>query len=313
MQIITNRFQKELKQHGSGGFPFLVSRERLSRYEAGSFMWHWHPEIEITLVQRGRMLYRVNDRTFHLKEGEALFGNSNVLHTGAMEKMQDCEYISITFDPRLIYGFFQSTIHTRYVEPALQNFSRPAICIDGREGWHREFTGLIREIMGMDQERPPFYEMEIVIGLQRLWKLMLENGALDGGGPALNEGEYRRVREIILFVEKNYMNQFALKDVAAQIHLCESECCRLFKRYMKVTLFSFLQEYRIERSMEYLARGEPVGEIAGKVGFSDSNYYSKVFARVKGCSPRKYRERSLIPSPAGAKPPPSHKRAGRTP
>ena len=53
--------------------------------------------------------------------------------------------------------------------------------------------------------------------------------------------------------------------------------------------------------------------IAGKVGFSDSNYYSKVFARVKGCSPRKYRERSLIPSPAEAKPPPSHKRAGRTP
>lgn len=291
MQIITNRFQKELKQHGSGGFPFLVSRERLSRYETGSFMWHWHPEVEITLVQKGRMLYRVNDRAFHLKEGEALFGNSNVLHTGAMEQLQDCEYISITFDPRLVYGFFQSTIHTRYVEPVLQNFSRPAIHIDGREGWHREFGGLAREMIELDGERPLFYELEIVIRLQRLWKVIFENGAPDGSGLPLNEEAYQRIREIILFVEQNYMNKFALRDVAERIHLCESECCRLFKRYMKVTLFSFLQEYRIERSLEYLGQGEPVGGIAGKVGFSDSNYYSKVFTRVKGCSPRKYRAR----------------------
>ena len=31
--------------------------------------------------------------------------------------------------------------------------------------------------------------------------------------------------------------------------------------------------------------------VAEKAGFSDSNYYSKVFAKVKGCSPREYRKR----------------------
>ena len=52
MQIITNQFQKELKQHGNEQFPFLVSYQKLSEYESGSFMWHWHPEIEITYVQK---------------------------------------------------------------------------------------------------------------------------------------------------------------------------------------------------------------------------------------------------------------------
>ena len=55
MQIITNQFQKELKQHGNEQFPFLVSYQKLSEYESGSFMWHWHPEIEITYVQKGTM------------------------------------------------------------------------------------------------------------------------------------------------------------------------------------------------------------------------------------------------------------------
>ena len=55
MQIITNQFQKELKQHGNEQFPFLVSYQKLSEYESGSFMWHWHPELEITYVQKGTM------------------------------------------------------------------------------------------------------------------------------------------------------------------------------------------------------------------------------------------------------------------
>ena len=73
--------------------------------------------------------------------------------------------------------------------------------------------------------------------------------------------------------------------------LCESECTRLFKRHMNTNLFTYLQEYRIERSLEDLCKGKTISAAAEKAGFSDSNYYSKVFAKVKGCSPREYRKR----------------------
>ena len=112
MQIITNQFQKELKQHGNEQFPFLVSYQKLSEYESGSFMWHWHPEIEITYVQKGTMWYKVNHMVYHLKEGDIVFNNSGALHSGTMENQKDCAYIPVTFDSRLIYGFFQSTVNS---------------------------------------------------------------------------------------------------------------------------------------------------------------------------------------------------------
>ena len=289
MQIITNQFQKELKQHGNEQFPFLVSYQKLSEYESGSFMWHWHPEIEITYVQKGTMCYKVNHMVYHLKEGDIVFNNSGALHSGTMENQEDCAYIPVTFDPRLIYGFFQSTINSKYVDPVIQDSMLPAICIDQSEPWHKPFREYLLRIIALDEKKPDFYELDITICLQSMWRLLLEHITYEPQTSRENSLEYDRIKKILSYIEENYQNKITLNDIAGHIHLCESECTRLFKRHMNTTLFAFLQEYRIERSLEFLQDDQPVSAVADKAGFSDPNYYSKVFAKIKGCSPREYR------------------------
>lgn len=290
MQIITNQFQKELKQHGNEQFPFLVSYQKLSEYESGSFMWHWHPEIEITYVQKGTMCYKVNHMVYHLKEGDIVFNNSGALHSGTMENQKDCAYIPVTFDPRLIYGFFQSTINSKYVDPVIQDSMLPAICIDQSESWHKPFREYLLRIIALDEKKPDFYELDITICLQSMWRLLLEHITYEPQTSRENSLEYDRIKKILSYIEENYQNKITLNDIAGHIHLCESECTRLFKRHMNTTLFAFLQEYRIERSLEFLQADQPVSAVADKAGFSDPNYYSKVFAKIKGCSPREYRK-----------------------
>lgn len=288
-QIITNQFQKELKQHGNEQFPFLVSYQKLSEYESGSFMWHWHPEIEITYVQKGTMCYKVNHMVYHLKEGDIVFNNSGALHSGTMENQKDCAYIPVTFDSRLIYGFFQSTVNSKYVDPVIQDSMLPAICIDQSEPWHKPFREYLLRIIDLDEKKPDFYELDITICLQSMWRLLLEHITYEPQASRENSLEYDRIKKILSYIEENYQNKITLNDIAGHIHLCESECTRLFKRHMNTTLFAFLQEYRIERSLEFLQDDQPVSAVADKAGFSDPNYYSKVFAKIKGCSPREYR------------------------
>ena len=289
MQIITNQFQKELKQHGNEQFPFLVSYQKLSEYESGSFMWHWHPEIEITYVQKGTMCYKVNHMVYHLKEGDIVFNNSGALHSGTMENQKDCAYIPVTFDSRLIYGFFQSTVNSKYVDPVIQDSMLPAICIDQSEPWHKPFREYLLRIIDLDEKKPDFYELDITICLQSMWRLLLEHITYEPQASRENSLEYDRIKKILSYIEENYQHKITLNDIAGHIHLCESECTRLFKRHMNTTLFAFLQEYRIERSLEFLQDDQPVSAVADKAGFSDPNYYSKVFAKIKGCSPREYR------------------------
>ena len=293
MQIITNKFHREMEEHGNDQFPFLISYERLSKYESGSFLWHWHPEIELTLIVKGEMIYTVNDHLYHLHKGEALFGNVSSFHTGTKFDDRDCEYISITFDPKLIYGYENSIIYRRYVEPIIQNFSLSAIHFDFSEEWHNDIIEILREIITIGQNKEASYELDILMRLQKLWKIFYLHNSSVPTMTAYDKRNFDRIRSILSYVDNNYAMKLTLEDIAEYIHLCKSECCRLFKRYMKVSLFEFILQYRIEKSLNYLADSQySIIEIANFVGFNDSNYYSKVFTKIKGCSPTKYRKKN---------------------
>ena len=121
-EIITDGSQKELKKHGSDEFPLLVSYEKLSGYKSGSFLWHWHPEIEITLVLDGQILYKVNQCTYHMKAGDILLGNAKCtprrLH-GRYERRQICLHHFSAKDYLWSYG---SILRRKYVEPFFTQF-----------------------------------------------------------------------------------------------------------------------------------------------------------------------------------------------
>lgn len=293
MQIQINQDQKEMKEHGNFPFPVLVSDEILSSYESGAFMWHWHPEIEFTLVVSGEMLYRINQSDFHLKSGQALFGNANTLHTGHMLHGLDCHYISLTFDPKLIYGYEKSLLHTKYVAPLLQNPKLSSICFDLQEAWHHDVIDALVRIHHLSRQKEDFFEMKIQVILHQLWLIILEHYSdLLNDDNYINEKNLDRLKTILSFIQENYAAKISLEDIAGSIHLCKSECCRLFKKHMHESLFDYLLRYRIEKSLPHLMNPDcSITEAAFQVGFADSNYYSKVFRKCMGCTPTKYRSR----------------------
>ena len=294
MQIITNQNQKEIKEHGNYSFPVLVSYEALSNYESGSFLWHWHPEIEITLVTHGEMLYHINHDTFHLKEGQILFGNSNVLHSGQRYRHMDCSYTSITFDPKLLYGYENSLINIRYVRPLTQNHQISSIFLDQSCPWHQTGAEIIRHLLNIWQSKAEAYELEILSDLLRFWKLLTIHSKTALKSDTTDQRSYDRIRDILSYIEENYQRKLALEEIAGQIHLCRSECCRIFKKYMNLSLFDFILDYRIEKSLKLLGNTRySVKEISENVGFNDSNYFSKVFHQRKGMSPSAYRKNLL--------------------
>lgn len=291
MRLQIDGEQKEIKSHGSYGFPVLVSYERLSYFDTGEFPWHWHSEIELTLVMEGEIAYQVNDSLYHLKAGEGLFCNTNVLHSGRRDRTPDCSYLSVTFHPRLLYGYSSSVMQEKYMNHILKSPALASIHFVPEETWQKRVLELVEQIRFLDREHPASEELQIQIVLLQIWKEIFEHVETGGTGYSENGRDTERIRRIMEYIQKHYAEKITLEDLAGQIHLCRSESCRLFKRYMNESMFDYLLDYRVERSLELLRQSElDVTQIAGQSGFANPGYYSKIFRRKMGCTPLEYRK-----------------------
>ena len=292
MQIQNNQKRREIKNHGTFAFPVNVSRETLLSYERGSFFWHWHPEIELTLILEGDIDYQVNDHTHHLKKGEGLFCNANMPHTGRMHNEKDCIYISTTFDARLIYGFESSLIQTKYVTPLTLNGNFSSVHFRPEIAWHREVLDRLSEIWTLSREKPECYDFQIQILLSQIWLALYKHAEPQNETLPAVLRDRERLLVILSYLHDHYQEKILLENVAAQINICKSECCRFFKSHMNESLFDYLLHYRIEKSLPLLQNTtKSITDISLLTGFSNPCYFSKVFKSEMGCTPREYRSR----------------------
>ncbi len=291
MQLKITDDNREIKDHGTFSYPVMVSYEVLSNYERGSFFWHWHPEVELTLVLDGDISYQVNDMTHHLKAGEGLFCNSNMPHTGKRKYSIDCVYISVTFDPRIIYGFESSTLQTKYVSPLTGSGDLGSIKFQPSTPWHRQILQHMNEIWTLNQNQSDTYEFQVQILLAQIWLLLFEHVVSDGDSNSSASRDRERLLVLLSYLHDHYSEKIKLADIAAQINICPGECCRFFKKQMKESVFDYLIRYRIEKSLILLRHSsDNITDISLKVGFSNPCYFSKMFRAEMNCSPKEFRK-----------------------
>ncbi len=290
MQINILENQKEQKEHGSYEFPVNVSVEHIEAYEQGSFLWHWHPEIELTWVMSGEIEYHVNEHTYFLKSGEGLFGNSSTLHSGYMKDNQACSYLSITFHPRFLYGSRSSALYTKYVDFITSNGGWSSVHLDCSASWHQEVLEIMGEIYELSKVPPEDYELQVHILLMQIWQKLYHHFTALPNKEHTSIQYLERLREIISFLQKHYNDNISLDDVAASVNICKSECCRFFKKHMDMTIFDYILLLRIQNSLPLLRDGDPITKVADMVGFSSPAYYSQIFKRYMKCTPREYRK-----------------------
>lgn len=293
MQIQINDERKELKNHGRFEFPVMVSRENLLFYERGSFFWHWHPEIELTLVLEGDIIYQVENQTYHLKAGDGLFCNANMLHTGHMYNKKDCVYISTTFDPKIIYGFETSVIQTKFVTPLTFNSQLSSIHLTPDTDWHTDIINDLKYIWQITLDEPDTYELDMQFKLLHIWSMIYAHTRPDTKDLPSVMRERERLHQMLEYIHKHYNEKLTLDDMAKNINICKSECCRFFKKHMNVSIFDYLLHYRIEKSLPLLQNtNESITDIAAETGFTNSCYFSKIFRQDVGCTPREYRKQN---------------------
>ena len=98
------------------------------------------------------------------------------------------------------------------------------------------------------------------------------------------------IRKALRFIADNYFEHLELAAVADSVQLSPSYFSTLFRQVVGMNFREYLSRVRVEESKRLLLSTEfALADIAVSVGFPDQSYYCKVFRRVVGVSPGKFR------------------------
>ncbi len=97
------------------------------------------------------------------------------------------------------------------------------------------------------------------------------------------------LKRFIEQIENNIDNpQLKVADIASSLTMTERQLYRKLKGVINVTPSEYLKNHRLDKALNLLKNGEPVGNVAFDVGFTSHSYFSRCFKAKFGCSPREF-------------------------
>lgn len=128
-------------------------------------------------------------------------------------------------------------------------------------------------------------EMRDVLGKNCVWfSEDIKNG----------EGSHKALLDrITQYINNNYHKEsLSLTEIAYEVHITPAYISTLFKKYKEINFSDYLTDIRMEKAKELIANTDMKAyEVAEKVGYTNSQYFSVLFKKVTGYSPMEFRNR----------------------
>lgn len=99
--------------------------------------------------------------------------------------------------------------------------------------------------------------------------------------------KYRQIYKGIIYIEKNYTENFTIKEIADMCYMSAGHFRKLFLLYKQTSPIYYRNSLRIRRASELLKSGlYSVAQAGEAVGFDDMKYFSKIFKKYTGVCPK---------------------------
>ena len=160
-----------------------------------------------------------------------------------------------------------------------KEFSSPLV-IGAAEGVQKDVNKLMRIFFARD----PYYADFASLYMKKILLFVLTRSGVD---PISEPAE-----RILEYVRENYRNRIRNDELAKYFGYHPNHLNRVVKSYTGMPLKSYIIACRIAAAREQLAStDDSITEISESCGFSTPSYFTEIFSRSEGVTPREYRNR----------------------
>ena len=245
--------------------------------------WHFHPELELTLILESEGVRYIGDHTSRFKEGDLILVGSNLPHLWLNDKtlladgVRRSRRITLQFPGDFMSRFFKDAIE---LQPLIQLFKLAERGISFSEETSRQIAPQLLEInkkKGLPKWAAVF-DLLAQLTEARNYDLLASPGYL----PQFTNRDCDLMNQIFQHIGSNIENKITLQEMADMACLTKPSFCRFFKHKTSKSFFTFLNEYKINIAKRMLLEDQPlpISLIAQKSGFASVQHFNSKFKEL---------------------------------
>jgi len=260
-------------------------------------VWHYHPELELHYVIRGKGVRFIGDNISNFSAGEVLLLGSNLPHMWQCNEEyyqnhpnRRVEAIVIHFRPDCLGRDFLNLPET-YQLPKLFEKAQKGIKI----------TGIARvRLVELMHKATHATGLDRLITLLAILKILAETEEYTALTSAYyfyksNEIDTARLNKVCTYTLSNYKQEISLEEIASIANLSVTSFCRYFKLMTNKTYYDFLIEIRVSHACRQLVEDKlPTEVICFECGFNNVSNFYRHFKKITGVTPLAYKRKFLL-------------------
>ena len=258
--------------------PRLISIYKVSgQYTKMPRTMHKHDNAaEIILIREGSGVHIINGKKYYTRKGDLILINSGVIHDES--NFENLSIYSCAFTDLKLPNLERNQIISDEIIPVINS------------GDYFQELSTIFELIYQGTAENKIHSAEegshllavIIIIIKRL----LEDMEFDE-----SSGRNETVKQVKKFIDDNYFEELNINKIAEDFHINVSALIRSFKNLVGLSPIQYLNRRRIGEAQTLLIdTNKSVTDIAFEVGFNNRTYFNKVFQKIMGMTPKKYRE-----------------------
>ena len=108
----------------------------------------------------------------------------------------------------------------------------------------------------------------------------------------IHSAQYTDQQKLEMYIDQHYMEKLSLKQIAHDLNMGTTKLCAVAKKLSgDGSVTRLISQRRVQAAKRLLLREDiPISSVAERVGFSDYNYFTKIFKTIEGVTPSAYRK-----------------------
>ncbi len=258
---------------------------------------HANPNMQLVLASGDSVHFQRGDRKLILHHGGFLLLQPNEVHNGWGEPEPTSRFYFAQFLTTPMASWRSLAPIMPPSSAGATEFGHLVIPDLGRLVDPEPVLMLFAELVECWRQRRPYYHIQAATLLQRIFlHIALSAFPLDQEHTERGAHTPRQLtilQQVVEYVENHWAEPFDGQALCVQLNLSYKYVSRIVRYGLGMNLVDYVRRKKIAEAKALLLSGAyTVAQVAQAVGFQDPYYFSRVFSRYEGVSPRGFVQRA---------------------